>query len=157
METLNTIVANAVAAAGYQFVGLENVKNGKFHTLRVYIDSDHGVNIDDCSKASKQISAVLDVENVMSHQYHLEVSSPGVNRLLFTSEQYQPYIGKTVKVKMKFACEGRKQFCGILLQASDEMIELQVDDEKYQLPFSDILKANVVFTQDELFKRGKNQ
>lgn len=143
-DSLKENVAKAVSAAGYKFIGLEYVTVGHSNVLRVYIDGDKGVTIDDCATASRQISAVLDVENAISSRYNLEVSSPGINRLLFEPEQYQDYIGSMVQVKLRLAQDGRKHFKGILEQVNADHIVLQVDEERFTLAFRGIAKANLV-------------
>ncbi len=143
LDGLKESVSKAVNAVGYTFIGLENVVVGRLNVLRVYIDSDKGVTIDDCAKASRQISAVLDVEDRMSGRYNLEVSSPGINRLLFELDQYKDYIGSTLQVKLRIAQEGRKHFKGVLEQVNAEHIVLRVDEERYSLAFRGIAKANV--------------
>ena len=144
MQTLKEIVANAVNAAGCQFVGLEDVQSGRHHVLRIYIDGENGVTIDDCGRVSKQVGAVLDVEDAIQHQYTLEVSSPGINRLLFEKEQYGKYIGETLKIRLKFAQDGRKQFSGQLIKVEDDGVTLSVQDEEHKLLFSDIAKARAM-------------
>ncbi len=144
IDGLKESVSRAVNAAGYKFIGLENAVVGRLNVLRVYIDSDKGVTIDDCAKASRQISAVLDVEDRMSSRYNLEVSSPGINRLLFELDQYKDYIGSTIQVKLRIAQEGRKHFKGVLEQVNAENIVVRVDEERYSLAFRGIAKANVV-------------
>ena len=144
IDSLKEHVAKAVNAAGYRFVGLEYVTVDRLNVLRVYIDGDKGVTIDDCAKASRQISAVLDVEDAMSARYNLEVSSPGINRLLFEPEHYQGHIGSIVQVKCRVAQEGRKNFKGILKEVNADHIVLHVDEQPYALPFRGIAKANLV-------------
>jgi ribosome maturation factor RimP len=144
IDSLKEIVAKAVSAAGYRFIGLEYVTVGRLNVLRVYIDGEQGVTIDDCAKASRQISAVLDVEEAMSSRYNLEVSSPGINRLLFELDQYRDYIGSMIQVKLRIAQEGRKQFKGILEEVNADHIVLWSDEERYSLAFRGIAKANLI-------------
>ena len=144
MQTLKNIVAKAVNAAGCQFVGLEDVQSGRHHVLRIYIDSEKGVTIDDCGRVSKQVGAVLDVEDAIQHQYTLEVSSPGINRILFEKEHYEKYMGENLKVRLKFAQDGQKQFSGQLRKVEDDGVVLSVKNEEHKLLFSDIAKARVM-------------
>lgn len=144
IDNLKDSVGKAVSAAGYRFVGLEYVTVGRLNVLRVYIDGEQGVTIDDCAKASRQISAVLDVEDAMSSRYNLEVSSPGINRLLFEPDHYKDYIGSMIQVKLRIPQEGRKQFKGILEAVNADHIVLRVEEERYSLAFRGIAKANLL-------------
>ena len=94
------LIQPAVEGLGYEFVGAELVGQGKESILRVYIDTDAGVLVGDCTKVSHQISGVLDVEDPISGQYNLEVSSPGIERPLFTLEHFERFKGKVVKLEL---------------------------------------------------------
>lgn len=143
-QGLAELLQAALAVYGYSLWGYElNSFEGK-PRLQVYIDSPQGVTIDDCERASRQISAVLDVENPITDRYNLEVSSPGLERPLFTREQYQQYIGKDIRLRMNKAQEGRRNYRGQLAAMSDDSITLLVDGTKVVLPFAEIEKANLV-------------
>ena len=106
--SLEAIIEPAVTAFGYELLGCESVSAGKGQRLlRVYVDSARGVTIDECAKISRQISAVLDVEDPIKGRYYLEVSSPGIERPLFTVAQCQRYLGQTVSVRLKVAKAGQ--------------------------------------------------
>ena len=90
--------------------------------LRVYIDSENGVGVDDCAKVSRQVSGVLDVEDPISGEYTLEVSSPGMDRPLFKLSQYQDYIGHVVQLRLRMPFDGRRKFKGVLNGIEDEDI-----------------------------------
>ena len=93
---LENLISSAVIALGYEFVGYEYVPQDKHALLRVYIDSKTGIGVDDCGKTSRQISAVLDVEESIKAAFTLEVSSPGLNRKLFSLAQFERFVGQTV-------------------------------------------------------------
>jgi len=95
-----------VEALGFQLWGIEYVQAGNHSVLRVFIDGENGINIEDCANVSRQVSAVLDVEDPISTEYTLEVSSPGVDRPLFTAEQYASYIGEDVKLQLTMPVAG---------------------------------------------------
>ncbi|MER2492293.1 ribosome maturation factor RimP [Catenovulum sediminis] len=141
---LEPIVAQAVAATGFNLWGIEFVRAGKHSILRVYIDHANGIGVDDCAEVSRQVSAVLDVEDPISGEYVLEVSSPGMDRLLFKNEHYPPYIGYQLNVKTRMPVEGRRKFKGILQGVEGNSIVLEVDREEYLIPFKNIDKAQVV-------------
>jgi ribosome maturation factor RimP len=141
---LGMIIEPAINALGFEFVGCELVPNGGRLTLRVYIDKSEGVTIDDCSRASHQISAVLDVEDALVSRYDLEVSSPGYDRLLVTPEHYQRFIGKRVRIKLHTSLNERRNFTGQLLSSTADTIDIEVDGEVFTLNLSHIEKANLV-------------
>ncbi len=143
-QGLAELLQAALAVYGYDLWGFElNSFEGK-PRLQVYIETPNGVTIDDCERASRQISAVLDVENPISDRYNLEVSSPGLERPLFTYAQYQQYIGKNIRLRMIKAQENRRNYSGQLAEMGDDSITLLVDGTKVVLPFADIEKANLV-------------
>ncbi|MBC8210149.1 MAG: ribosome maturation factor RimP [Gammaproteobacteria bacterium] len=130
---------------GYELVGIEYHSSEHHGVLRIYIDHDDGITVDDCAKVSRQISAVIDVEDPIEMAFDLEVSSPGVNRPLFKFSDYQKYTGSLAKIKLAVALNGRKNFNG-MLQGVDEnqQVIVDVDNEFFELPYQDIAKANLV-------------
>jgi len=113
-------------------------------TLRVYIDKPGGVTVDDCADVSRQLSAILDVEDPLPGSYMLEVSSPGLDRPLVTANDFRRFIGEMVKVQMHQPIAGRKRFKGRLLAASDERVTLEVDGEQFDLVLADVERARLV-------------
>ncbi|AHF01159.1 ribosome maturation protein RimP [Thiomicrospira aerophila AL3] len=139
------LVTPAIEALGMTLWGCEYIAAGKDSTLRIYIDRpDVGVNVDDCALASRQISAIMDVEDPISSAYYLEVSSPGLDRPFFKPEQYAAYVNKTVNVRTRTPEMGRRKFKGKLVEVQAEQILVEVDREVYEIPFSNIDKANLV-------------
>ena len=112
--------------------------------LRVFIDDENGINVDDCASVSRQISSVMDVEDPITQIYNLEVSSPGMDRPIFTLEQYTSLAGNIIDVRLRMAFDGRRKFKGQLIGVEQEDIVLRVDDNEYLLPVELIEKANVV-------------
>jgi ribosome maturation factor RimP len=143
---LQTLIEPAVTALGYELWGCELTGVGKNRRLlRVYVDSEQGVNIDVCAKISRQISSVLDVEDPIAGQYLLEVSSPGIERPLFNIEQCQRYVGQQISVRLRVARDGRRNFSGILKSAADDRLVLQLDDQtQLELAWRDVDKAHLV-------------
>jgi ribosome maturation factor RimP len=139
------LIQPAVEGLGYEFVGAELVGQGKESILRVYIDTEVGVLVGDCTKVSHQISGVLDVEDPISGQYNLEVSSPGIERPLFTLEHFERFKGKVVKLELRQATlEGQRKFTGDVLEVNGDVIHLHVDEEEVEIPFSLIKKARII-------------
>lgn len=141
---LQAIVEPAVVALGYELLGLEYQRYGRSSLLRLYIDSPAGIGIDDCEKVSRQVSAVLDVEDPIDSEYRLEVSSPGLDRPLFKPEHYQVQIGRLLKLKLHLPLNGRRNFKGRLVSTSAQGLELELDGQHFRIAFSSIDKANLV-------------
>ena len=144
LEQLHALLAPVVEALGYQCWGIEFLSQGRHSLLRVYIDHSNGILVDDCEKVSRQLSGVLDVEDPISSDYTLEVSSPGLDRPLFTLEQYAANVGEQVKIKLRSPFEGRRNFQGLLRGVEEQDVVVLVDDHEYLLPVDMIDKANIV-------------
>lgn len=133
-----------VESLGCSIWGIEYLSQGKHSKLRVYIDSADGVNVDDCAAVSRHVSDILDVEEFSNNTYTLEVSSPGLDRILFKEDQYEGSVGEQVEVRLNFPFEGRKKFVGMLAAVQERMAVVQIDDEEYLLPLENIQRARVV-------------
>ncbi|WP_287030259.1 ribosome maturation factor RimP [Pseudomonas sp. UBA6310] len=144
LEQLQAMLAPVVEALGYQCWGVEFISQGKHSLLRVYIDSVDGILVEDCEKVSRQISGVLDVEDPIASEYTLEVSSPGMDRPLFTLEQFAAHAGEQVKIKLRSPFEGRRNFQGILRGTEEQDVVVLVDDHEYLLPIDSVDKANII-------------
>ena len=145
MQGLYELFEPVVESMGYELVGVEFSGGASHGTLRVYIDREEGVSIDDCASISHQISAILDVEEPIQQAYDLEVSSPGLDRPLFKVADFERFSGQQVKIKMSTGLDGRRNFKGVLQGVIDSrLIEVEVDGEVFQLPLTDIGKANLI-------------
>jgi ribosome maturation factor RimP len=143
-QQLEALIAPSVNALGLRVWGIEYLAQGKRSLLRVYIDADAGVTIDDCERVSKQVSDLLDVEDVLAASYTLEVSSPGMDRLLFKPEQYAESIGETVDIRLNYPFEGRRRFVGSLTSLENDELVVQVEDSEYLIPLSNVQRARIV-------------
>ena len=143
-QQLTEMFTPTVDALGFELVGVEFVRAGKHSTLRVYIDHPDGISVDHCAEVSHQVSAILDVEDPISTEYFLEVSSPGADRRLFNAQQYLDFIGEKVAIKLNTPQMGRRNFSGKLVALEDDMVIVEVDGEQHRLMFSNIDKANIV-------------
>lgn len=143
-EQLRTLIEPVVEGMGCQLWGIEYLAHGKNGSLKVYIDAESGVDVDDCARVSQQLSAMLDVEDPIKGKYTLEVSSPGMDRRLFTREQFEAFAGAKIKVSLRTPYEGRKRFKGLLCGIEEGDVVLQSGDEEYLFPFEDIDRANVI-------------
>ena len=141
---LARLLEPTVEGMGYELADLELRIGGKSGVVRVFIDRPEGVGLDDCEAVSRQVSAVLDVEDPVPGHYVLEVSSPGLDRKLTKPAHFQRFIGEEVRVQMRFPVEGRRRFRGRLLAADDRTIEIEVDGQKHTLPMATIDSARLV-------------
>ena len=143
-EAIRKIVEPVVAALGFQLWGIEYLGQGRHTLLRVYLDKAGGINIEDCAEASRHISSILDVEDPISSEYTLEVSSPGLDRTLFTLEQMKAYVGSSVKLRLTENFEGRRNYAGVLKEVVKDEVVLIADGNELVFPYERIEKANVV-------------
>ena len=144
MGRVQELVAPVVAALGYELVGVEHVAQGRHSILRLYIDRDDGITVDDCERVSRQVSALLDVEDPIPGEYVLEVSSPGLDRPLLNAEHFQRFAGHTVRLRLTQPMEGRRRFSGLLQGLRGDQVLLLVDGVEVALPLAKIDKANLV-------------
>ena len=142
-QQLTELLEPTVEALGFELWGVEYVASGKHTLLRLYIDAEQGITVDNCAAVSEQVSAVMDVEDPISSEYTLEVSSPGMDRLLFKLSQYPAYVGEWLELRLRSPFEGRRKFSGVLKGIEGDEVVIQVDDHEYLLPHSAIDKARV--------------
>lgn len=144
LKLLHELIEPSVTALGFELWGIEYLAQGAHSVLRIYIDSEDGITVDDCAKVSHQVSGVLDVEEPISGHYNLEVSSPGMDRPLFTLEQFAAWAGHQVQLRLRVPFEGRRKFKGLLNGVEGDEVLLIVDKEEYLLPIDMIDRANIV-------------
>jgi len=145
-DKLRRSLTLALEGLGYELVGCELQSNARAGALlKIFIDKIGGITVDDCARASHQIKGILDVDNSMAGDYRLEVSSPGLDRPLYTLAHYQRFLGSRIKIRMREGMNERRHFTGQLTAVNSEQITLLVDGENFILPFSEIDKANLVF------------
>lgn len=144
VTVLQELFEPIVQALGCELWGIEYTGQGKYSVLRVYIEKEAGVDVEDCARVSRQISGILDVEDPISGEYTLEVSSPGMDRPLFTLEQYAAHVGAEIKLQLRVKFENRRNFKGVVTAVENDEVVLTEGDEQITLPFELIEKANVV-------------
>ena len=140
---LRKLIEPAVTSLGYELVGVEFIR-GKTGLLRVYIDSEDGVTVDDCKSVSHQVSGLLDVEDPIRGQYSLEVSSPGLDRPLFRAPDFERFAGCEISMRLSAPLEGRRNFKGTLLGLRDDRVVVQMDDEELVVSLDEIDQARLV-------------
>ena len=143
-ESLIRLLEPTIERLGYELTDLEVKLGGRDGLVRIFIDKEGGIDVDDCETVSHQVSAILDVEDPIPSHYTLEVSSPGLDRTLTKPGHFQRFMGKDVRVKLRFPLEGRRNFRGALKSADDEHIEVEVDGTSHSLPLSTIESARLV-------------
>ena len=143
-QNLQEMLQGAVEDLGCELWGIECQRAGRFMTVRLFIDKEGGVTVDDCADVSRQVSAILDVEDPIADKYNLEVSSPGLDRPLFTLPQFERYIGQDISVHLRIPVMERRKWQGKLERIENDMVILIVDGQKQVLVFGNIQKANVV-------------
>ncbi len=138
------MIEPAVEQLGYELADLELKLDGRDGIVRVFIDKPDGVDLSDCEIVSRQLSAVLDVEDPLPGHYRLEVSSPGLDRTLTKPEHFQRFLGEAIRVKLRFPIAGRRKFRGVLKAADEEKIEVEVDGESHSLEIATIESARLI-------------
>jgi len=141
-----SIINPSIEDLGYELLGIEYVPSGKHSILRLYIDSEDGIGVDDCEIVSRQVSAIMDVEDPITGQYNLEVSSPGIERPLFVVAHYMRFLGHDVRLRTFRPIEGRRNFTGAIGSVSEKSNSLELVTElgPVTVDLDLIEKANLV-------------
>jgi ribosome maturation factor RimP len=144
--SLTELVEPVVIGLGLELWGVDMIVQGRSKTLCVYIERDDeaGIGVEDCEAVSRQLSSLFDVEDPITGEYTLEVSSPGLDRPLFKTAHYALYVGETVKIKLRSAFDGRRNYRGLIRAVENDEVFVEVDGHEYILPVETIEKANIV-------------
>jgi ribosome maturation factor RimP len=160
-EKLNELLLPLVTDLGLEFVGIEFSPSRGSSLLRVYIDApERPVTIDDCERVSREISAMLDVNDPIEGRYTLEVSSPGIDRPLFTLEHFTRFIGSSAKVNVALPIDGRQRFSGVIRDVQDDRILFDQDGREVVISHANVVKARLIPDYVALglaAPRGKNE
>ena len=143
-QKLQELLIGSVEDLGCELWGIECQRVGRYLTVRLFIDKEGGVTVEDCADVGRQVSAVLDVEDPIADKYNLEVSSPGLDRPLFTLNQFERYLGQEILLHLRIPVADRRKWQGQLAKIENDMITLIVDGKEQVLAFGNIQKANVV-------------
>jgi ribosome maturation factor RimP len=155
---LYALIERIITAEGFELVQCEFSGRGSNAVLRIFIDKPGGVTHQDCSFISNQVGTVLDVEDLIPHQYTLEVSSPGVDRGLYKKSDYARFAGNTIRLKTHQAVNGRRNFRGRLEGIDGDQVKLSDQQGGTLLiAFDEIASAHLEVELDELFRRAKQQ
>ena len=128
---------------GLSLVDIEFQRERVGWVLRVYIEREGGVTLKDCVQVSRELGQLLDVEDFIPYSYHLEVSSPGLDRPLKRREDFERFIGSRARVRLSEPVEGRKNFRGEIMGCDEEGVSLRVEGKVYKIPFSSVAKASL--------------
>jgi ribosome maturation factor RimP len=138
------LIKPVVEAMGYGLLGIEYVKQGRYSLLRLYIDKEGGIDLTDCEKVSHQVTGTLDVEDPIQGAYNLEVSSPGMDRPLFTLEQFKRHKGEKVKLLLASMLEGRRKFSGRIIDVEKNHVVIEAEGNQIEIPADAIQQARIV-------------
>jgi ribosome maturation factor RimP len=143
IDKINELVKPIVEENGYELYHIEFVEEDGDNYLRVYIDKEEGVSLDGCVKINKAVSSKLDEKDPISCSYYLEISSPGIERVLFNDKHLKKYIESNVNVKLKNLLKGKKEFCGLLKKFSEEVIVIEEEGNDIDIPREKISSINL--------------
>lgn len=143
-SVLQAVLEPVVTGLGYEFLGIERLGDRGSGIVRIYIDHPGGVTLDDCAAVSHQASAVLDVEGVIADRYVLEVSSPGLDRPLFTPEQYAKFVGSIVSVRLRRKLDGRRNLEGVLSAIDESGFVVEMDGREWSVPYATVERTRLV-------------
>ncbi|AJY52473.1 MULTISPECIES: ribosome maturation factor RimP [Halomonadaceae] len=141
---LHALIEPVVAAMGFELWGIDHLSQGKNSRLVIYIERESGVSVEDCADISRQVSAVMDVEDPIAGEYRLEVSSPGMARPLYSLDQFTRFQGHHVALKLRTAFDGRRKYQGLLVGVEGDEVLIQLDGEEYCFPIESIDSAHIV-------------
>ncbi len=142
------IASPVIEDIGFELIDVEYLSmNGRW-VLRLYLDREGGITIDDCVSVSRELGDLLDIKDIINHEYVLEVSSPGLNRPLKRDRDFVKFIGKKIKCKMMRPLDGRKNFSGCLKDFKENTVFLETESGLFELPLCDIEKTNLVYEFD---------
>jgi ribosome maturation factor RimP len=141
---MHQMMDEAITGLGYELLGIEMLRDTNGNIMRMYIDHADGIVIKDCEKVSRHVSGILDVEDLIRGQYTLEVSSPGIDRPLFTRDHYKKFTGSTVKLRLSMMLEGRRRVKGILREVNEQDVLVVDGEHAFTIPFDMIDKGQIV-------------
>lgn len=142
-QRLCELLAPVVVALGYEWVGCELFSQPGGRCLRIYVDAVGGIGLDQIESVSRELAAVLDVEDPLKERYTLEVSSPGIERPLFSPKQFEAACGKAVTLRFRTPVHGRQSSQGVLVEVTTDAIMLRSDEQVQAVPFTNIKKAKL--------------
>ncbi len=157
VSKLTSLIQPVVEDLGYEFVGLEYSSNPKNPALVLYIDQPNGIAVEDCEKVSREVASLLDVEDPIPGNYVLEVSSPGLDRPLFSLSQFEQFAHSIAQVTLFAPVSGRRKFKGRILGVTGDQVRIDQDGTEVQLEFGNIAKARLVPDYAKIFAESESR
>lgn len=153
VEKIEKLLLPTIHAMGFELVQVKMMEGNKSKLLQIMAERPDGsMNVDDCAEISHQVSAILDVEDIIPGEYRLEISSPGIDRPLVKHADYEKHIGHLAKIELTLPVNGRKRYTGMLKTLVGDTLTLEVDGQPVAIELPDVQHAKLVLT-DELIKQ----
>lgn len=144
-EKVENLISDKISELGYELYDVEYLKEGKDYYLRIYIDREKGIDLNDCELVSNNITQILDKEDYIKEQYFLEVSSAGLEKKLRKKEHFEKQIGNKIEVNLYSKIDNKKNLQGILKEYNDKFLLLEVDGKNIEIDFEQVANAKTVF------------
>jgi ribosome maturation factor RimP len=157
LQKLESVCTPVLAEMGYRLIEWEFLNEQGRWIVRLFIDSDGGVTIEDCARASHALEDLIEVEIDMGRPYSLEVSSPGEKRPLRRHEDFERYQGSTIRLKTLYPVDGRSNYKGIIEDVTGDTVSMVVDGMRYRIPFEALKKANLEEDVERSSAKGVKQ
>jgi ribosome maturation factor RimP len=151
VDRVRQLADSLLTQRGLELVEVEFRREARGWVLRLYVDKEGGITVDDCAEVSREMGRILDVEDFISNPYMLEVSSPGLMRFLRNERDFMKYRNRRVKVTTREPIGNRRQWKGRIRGVEGDRVELEVDGELFQIPLSNVAKANLEMELDKGF------
>jgi ribosome maturation factor RimP len=145
-DGLEALFEPIVQGLGFDLWGVQLRSSENHAHVKIFIDHEDGITVDNCSDVSHQISGIMDVEDPISVAYTLEVSSPGLDRPLIRRKHFEKYLGKEIKVRLGWPVQERRNFLGTLTKLDEEDITMMVEGELVKFPFNAVKRANLIYS-----------
>ena len=142
---LTQIIEPIVDEMGFELVDVEYLSEHGRWVLRIYVDKEGGITLDECARVSREVGDLIDVKDIIQHKYVLEVSSPGLNRPLKREKDFQRAVGKKIEIKMAIPVEGRRHFIGYLRKFQGDTLYLEVENNLVPLSLRDVKRSKLVY------------
>ena len=145
IDTVRELAEPIVQDQGLELVDVQYLQERGRWVVRITIDKEHGVTLDDCTTLSREIGALLEVHDILPHAYHLEVSSPGLERPLKTQKDFKKFLGRSIAIKTSELLEGKRNFKGTLKQVSPDAVTVEMEGKPWKIPFHVIRQAKLAY------------
>lgn len=143
IQEVSKTIEPILRSQGLELIDVEYNREAQGWVLRIYLDREGGITVEDCAEASRELGAILEVRDLIPNRYVLEVSSPGVTRPLKRPEDFNKYQNRSVKIKLFMPLEGRRNFKGKLLGLKEDKVSVESERRIYEIPIQNIAKANL--------------